>query len=319
MSRHTLSSVAIFSVVLCLVGCGRGGYEELAAPNQENVDLVRAAFSSDAEGSGPKANPLEGRTEAAWASLKVVSRFEGPKPTPQQLAITRDNSTCQPGGRPVYGNLIQIGDDGSLGNVLLYLNTDLPVDDSDDEQPIWVHSRYGLQNNPDLATVEFDQKECLFLSPVFAMRSVQTALVLNSDPVGHNTKLSTVKAAPFNSSIASNDSVEYVPGAQERQPIKVECNIHPWMKAFMIFRDSPYFGVSEVANRGEFTIADIPAGVELEYRLWVADRFVDSGSATVKFGGSAVEIKRGGKLKLTLTPGETHELEVTVNSSAFGG
>jgi hypothetical protein len=319
MSKRTLSNLAIFAAVLSLVGCGRGGYEELAAPNQDNVDLVQAAFSSDSDSGGPKANPLEGRTEEAWASLEVVSRFEGPKPTPQQLRITRDNSTCQPGGRPVYGNLIQIGDDGSLGNVLLYLNTDLPVDDSDEEQPIWVHSRYGIQGNPDLATLEFDQKECLFLSPVFAMRSNQTLLVLNSDPVGHNTKLNTVKAKPFNSSIAANDSAEYVPGAQERQPIQVACNIHPWMMAFMIPRDNPYFGVSEVANRGEFTIADIPAGVELEYRLWVADRFVDSGSATLKFDGSTVEIKRGGKLKLTLTPGQTHKLELTVNSSAFGG
>lgn len=319
MSKRTLSSLAISAAVLCLVGCGQGEYEELVAPNQENVDVVQAAFSSESESSGPKANPLEGRTEAAWASLQVVSRIEGPKPTPQQLTITRDSSTCQPGGRPVYGNLVQIGDDGSVGNVLLYLNTDLPVDDSDEAQPIWVHSRYGLQGNPDLATLEFDQKECLFLAPLFAMRSAQTLLVLNSDPIGHNTKLNTVKAAPFNSTIESNDSAEYVPGAQERQPFKVECNIHPWMKAFMITRDSPYFGISEVANRGEFTIADIPAGVELEYRLWVADRFVDSGSATLKFDGSNVEIKRGGKLKLTLIPGQTHKLELTVNSSAFGG
>ena len=271
MSKRTLWSLAVFSAVLCLVGCGRGGYEELAAPNQENVDLVRAAFSSEAESGGPKANPLEGRTEAAWASLQVVASFDGPKPNPQQLIIRRDDSTCQPGGRPVYGNLIQVGDDGSLGNVLLFLNTDLPVDDSDEEQPIWVHSRYGLQSNPDLATVKFDQEECLFLSSVFAMRSAQTVLVLNSDPVGHNTKMNPVKAKPFNSSIPAHGSVEYAPRKQERQPFKVECNIHPWMQAYIITRDSPYFGISEVTKKGEFTIADIPAGVELEYRLWVAD------------------------------------------------
>lgn len=319
MSKRTLSTLAALSTLLWLAGCGDSGFKKVAAPNQENVLLVRAEFSSEGESSGPKANPLEGRTEAAWASLHVTVKLDGSKPSPVALQVTKDLTVCKPDGSPVYGNLIQVGDNGALGNVLLYLDTDLPVDDSDEEQPIWVHSRYSLQKNPELATVLFDQKECLFLSPVFAMRTDQTLDIKNSDPVGHNTKLDTTKAKPLNDNVPAGQSITYEPGAEERQPFGVSCSVHPWMKAFMITRGNPYFGVSDAKMNGEFTIADIPAGVELEYRVWIPEGFADPGSTTLTLDGSAVEIKRGGKVKLLLTPGVTHKLKLMVNSSALGG
>lgn len=319
MKKRTLTTLAGFCSLVWLAGCGEGGFQKQAAPNQSNVEIVRTEFSSDAESSVPKADPLAGRTEAAWASLNVTVKLDGSEPSPAQLTISKNESVCKPGGQPVYDNKIEVGDDGALGNVLLYLSTDLPADDSDESEPIWVHSRYSLAKNPDLATKEFDQKDCLFRSPVFAMRSNQTLKILNSDPIGHNTKLDTRKAAPLNETIAANGFISYEPGAQERQPFGVSCSIHPWMTAFMITRDTPYFGISKVKNNGEFTIADIPAGVELEYRIWVVSQFADGGSATLKLDGSDVEIKRGGKVKLTLTPGATHNLDLVVNSSAFSG
>lgn len=319
MSIRTLMALVGFCCLAWLAGCGKSGIKKLAAPDQSNVELVRIEFSSEAESGVPKPDPLAGRIEAAWATLNVSVKYDGPNPPPAALTITKDPSVCQPGGKPVFDNKIEIGKDGSLGNVLLYLSTDLPADDSDESEPIWVHSRYSIAKHPELANAEFDQKQCLFLSPVFAMRSKQTLKILNSDPIGHNTKLDTRKAAPLNESIAADSFITYEPGAEERQPFGVSCSIHPWMTAFMITRDTPYFGVSQVKEQGKFTIADIPAGVELEYRIWIANKFADGGTATLKLDGTDVEIKRGGKIKLTLTPGATQSLDLVVNSSAFSG
>ena len=49
-------------------------------------------------------------------------------------------------------------------------------------------------------------------------------------------------------------------------PTAVTCNIHPWMKAYMVFRKDGYVGVS--AADGSFTIPDLPAGELLEFQVW---------------------------------------------------
>jgi hypothetical protein len=49
-------------------------------------------------------------------------------------------------------------------------------------------------------------------------------------------------------------------------PTMVTCNIHPWMKAYAVFRKDGYVGVS--AADGSFTIPDLPAGETLEFQVW---------------------------------------------------
>ena len=48
--------------------------------------------------------------------------------------------------------------------------------------------------------------------------------------------------------------------------MKVGCNIHPWMGAYIVARKDPYAAVSD--KDGKFEIKDLPAGKELEFRLW---------------------------------------------------
>lgn len=311
-----LAGLLLSLVSVSIAGCGGEGIQALNAPNEENVQALRSEFSQEVSAASQASSGLAERTEASWATLNVNVRFDGPKPSPAELTVSKDTTVCKPGGRPVLDNALEVGDDQSLGNVLVYLSTDLPVDDSDQPTPVWVHGRYKDSRT---AEVLFDQEACLFLSPVFAMQTTQTLQVKNSDPVGHNTKLDTKRATPLNVTIEGGDSITYAPGKQEKQPIQVECSVHPWMKAFMIIRDSPYFGVSSVSNGGAFTVADIPAGVELEYRIWVVTEFANPGSTKVTLDGQEVTVKRGGKIKLNLTPGDQpHELNVVVNSSAFG-
>ena len=49
-------------------------------------------------------------------------------------------------------------------------------------------------------------------------------------------------------------------------PVMVTCNIHPWMKAYAVFRKDGYVAVS--AGDGSFQIADLPAGEMLEFQVW---------------------------------------------------
>ena len=109
----------------------------------------------------------------------------------------------------------------------------------------------------------FDQKNCEFLAPVFAARVGQSIEVKNSDPVGHNTNIS---GSDFNQLIPAGGSLPYKPKAETGMPTMVTCNVHPWMKAYMVFRKDGYVAVS--AADGSFAIPDLPAGEVLEFQVW---------------------------------------------------
>ena len=62
---------------------------------------------------------------------------------------------------------------------------------------------------------------------------------------------------------------------EERLPGLVDCNIHPWMKGYLLVRDNPYMAVT--GNDGSFLIANLPAG-EWEFQAWhERSGFVDIG------------------------------------------
>ena len=50
----------------------------------------------------------------------------------------------------------------------------------------------------------------------------------------------------------------------EPAPIPVDCNIHPWMKSFVVILDHPFAAVSD--ENGDLMIKGLPAGQELVFR-----------------------------------------------------
>jgi hypothetical protein len=192
---------------------------------------------------------------------------------------------------------------------VVYLSSTIPLDN-----PKWIHESYAASAN---AEVLFDQKECLFLSPMFAARSTQKVKIANSDPIGHNTKIdSKDSAAPFNLTIASASFANYAPGGPKgtgfsKTPFPVSCSIHPWMNASMIVRPDPYYAVTDAA--GEFKIANVPTGVPLEFRVWhAATNFIQK----VSLNGQATTWSKG-IIKLSLEPGANQTLEVALDGGLF--
>ena len=96
---------------------------------------------------------------------------------------------------------------------------------------------------------------------MFAARVGQPVDVKNSDPIGHNTNIS---GSSFNQLIPSGDSTVFTPGRETGLPVSVTCNIHPWMKAYAVFREDGYVAVS--SGDGTFEIPDLPAGEHLSFK-----------------------------------------------------
>ncbi len=304
MLTHRMPLMLAVVVATITLGCSIERTTAPAVTSDEGTALaLREKFESGAESSAAGVEVTLSEP-TGWATLTGRFRMNGTPPRLAALAVDKDRAICAPGGTQILEETVVVSATGGIKDVLIYLVTKIPKD-----APKWEHESY-LANKT--GEVIFDQRKCVFLSHVFPMRSTQTLKILNSDPVGHNTNIQAGRGAiPFNGLVGANGYATYQPGGQTDRPFPVACSIHPWMSAYMITRDSPYFAVTD-AN-GDFEIANVPTGVELEFRVWQqAPGFIDK--VTVN---DSAETWRKGRFSVTLTDGETHEMNVSVDASLF--
>jgi len=104
-----------------------------------------------------------------------------------------------------------------------------------------------------------DQKNCEFVPYVTAMIQDQPLVLKSSDPVNHNVRFSAFTNAPFNQILPPNGEVT-VKMVAERRPIPLNCDIHPWMKGYIMVFDHPFFAITD--EDGSFEIEGVPAGAQ---------------------------------------------------------
>lgn len=291
-------------LVVSAMGCGRNS--GIAAwPDQSEVLRLRTSFG---EGTATKVDVAVAAEPTGFATITGTFVLEGAAPERSSLTINKDMDVCMPGGKPVLGEKLVVDSKGGIKDVVIYCITKMPAGD-----PKWENAEYLAAKD---SKVVFDQKGCVFLTHLVAVRTGQTVILKNSDPIGHNTNIvAKGKALSANITIASNDSSEYPVSGESSEPFDVSCSIHPWMSAKMITRDNPYFAVTKAD--GTFEIKNVPAGVPLEFKVWQESaKFIQN----VKLNGTAAKWPKG-KLTLkdkdVLNPGETRKLDVTVDVSAF--
>ena len=117
---------------------------------------------------------------------------------------------------------------------------------------------------PPTSPALLDQRGCIYTPHVIAMQVGQELHVLSSDPTTHNVNLS----APANNKLHNLAMVEgqdpLVFEFRRSDRVKVRCDIHPWMSAWVHVSDHPWFAVTDDA--GAFSIPNVPPG---EYVLEV--------------------------------------------------
>jgi hypothetical protein len=133
---------------------------------------------------------------------------------------------------------------------------------------------------------DIDQKNCEFLPYVLAVHQQQQVNFKSSDPVNHNIRLTPFTNTPFNTILPANGSMAKQFSA-ERRPIPIACDIHPWMKGYLMVLDHPFFAVT--GDDGSFEIKGVPAG-EQKLVIWQSLKgYVTEGKAQ----GTAVTVKAG--------------------------
>ena len=135
------------------------------------------------------------------------------------------------------------------------------------------------------APVVLDQKGCVYSPGILAVQTGQTIIVRNSDQCVHN-----VHTVPKENTM---QNMVQMPGGADltytfdkpEDFLKFQCDVHPWMFAWVTVEDSPYYAVSD--KNGKFTIKDVPPG---QYTITAIHRKLGSQKLDVEVKDSNVTV-----------------------------
>lgn len=117
----------------------------------------------------------------------------------------------------------------------------------------------GKSTGAGAAAVALDQKGCLYTPQILAIQTGQKLIVKNSDPCLHNVHIVSKAGNTEHNDVqmAGAADLNYTFDKPEMF-LKFQCDVHPWMFAWVSIFDNPYFAVS--GADGKFVIKDVPPG-----------------------------------------------------------
>ena len=218
------SSIKLMAVLLMLVG----SFE---------ISRAGSAASPSNTPSGPATSSVMGRV-----------RFEGTAPAHTRINMSADPSCAKAHPGAVVSDDFVVGNDGTLGNVVVFISDGLG------------DRSFDVPSTP--AVIE--QKGCLYEPHVAAVRANQKIKVVNSDSTIHNIHPVPANNREWNKAEPGGSTIEES-FAREEIAIPVKCNVHPWMRSYIAVFKHPFFAVT--GKDGSFDLRDLPPG-EYTVEAW---------------------------------------------------
>jgi plastocyanin len=196
------------------------------------------------------------------ADLTGTITLKGTPPAEKELTPIKDDPTCAamyPGALPKTRFYV-VSASGELADVVVYLK-DVP----------------SASTGASAAPVTLDQKGVLYAPQILAVQTGQKVIVKNSDPLMHNVHIKPAANAEKNVPQAAGAPDLTFTFDKPEPFLKFQCDVHPWMFAWVSVFDHPYFAVS--GPDGKFTIKNVPPG---KYTLEAAHRKLGKQSAEIE-------------------------------------
>ena len=170
-------------------------------------------------------------------TLSGSVRFAGTPPKLEPLAVNKNRDVC---GEHKDSEALVVGSDrGVRGSVILIEGV-----------------TRGKKGGAD---VVLDNHRCVFVHHVTATMTGERTRVKNSDAILHNTHGFLGKPTVFNLALPNKDQmIDITKRLTKPGVIRVVCDAHPHMSAWLVVHDSPYYAVTD--ERGAFRIDGIPPG-----------------------------------------------------------
>ena len=174
-------------------------------------------------------------------TIQGVVKLAGNAPTIAPIVVTKNQDYC---GDSIPNPVYVVGKDGGLQNVEVYLKD--------------VTTGKALVTDP--VAISLVNTHCMFRPRVQGASVGQQITISSEDPVLHNThpQNAVTNATIYNIALPFKGFSVTKPLPATPELIKVKCDAHEWMHAWIWEFDHPYFATT--GDDGKFTIKDVPPG-----------------------------------------------------------
>lgn len=208
---------------------------------EEKERIAAAAAAPSARNHEPATPAPSAAPAAANGIIQGRIKMTGPAPANPVIRMGADPmcSKINAGKRPVQEFVLR-SPDGGLANAFVDLQGTFPAT--------------PMPKEP----VVIDQQGCRYFPRVMGARVGQTLAITNSDPLLHNLHSWSNVGTDFNVAQPKAGTVYEVPLKNEEVMMRLKCDVHSWMVAYLGVVSHPYFAVS--SESGSFKIVDVPPG-----------------------------------------------------------
>jgi hypothetical protein len=239
-----------------------------------SIWVVRAAMIEPAGHGAAAAQP------AGRGTIKGHVRLSGKLPGNPVIRMGRDPMCAKlNAGKRVIQETVVASIDGSMANVFVKIQGAFP----------------GTPVPTD--AVSIDQRGCIYIPRMVGVRIGQTLQVRNSDALLHNVHSFSSTGNGFNVGQPIAGMVNQFRLNDEEVMVRLKCDLHSWMAAYIGVVSHPYFAVT--GGDGTFMIPNVPVGPQT-VQIWheqyglLTERVSVKASAT-----STVELTYSGNEKQT--------------------
>ena len=177
--------------------------------------------------------------EHSHGTLKGNVKYQGKVPKAKPLKMDADPICGASHEGKVLSESFIVDADMNFKNVLVWLK-DVKYD------------------GPMLETAVLDQKGCVYDPHVLPVMKGQNVLIKNSDATLHNIHSMAKINDQFNFAMPKVVKEKATSFDKVEEPFYIKCDVHPWMKTWVLVQDHPFFAVTD--DKGNFSIDNIPPG-----------------------------------------------------------
>ncbi|MFY9549812.1 MAG: carboxypeptidase regulatory-like domain-containing protein [Thermoanaerobaculia bacterium] len=190
-------------------------------------------------GAPGRALPYEAVTVTNGGTIEGVVKLTAPAPTVPPIKTTKNQDYC---GMAIPNPIYSTGKDGGLQNVEVFLK--------------------GIQKGKAnlTGTITLTNEHCMFQPRVQGASVGEQIKIASDDPILHNThpQVDATNATIYNIALPYKGFSVTKPLPPNPELIRVKCDAHEWMRAWIWEFDHPYYATTDAD--GHFKITDVPPG-----------------------------------------------------------